>query len=104
MRAGRHDGCGFEHFEVCERHKRKWLLTRDELEALSDVSIFILPTFIMEVPAEFNLFLWEWNQVRNPTIPPGAVQRSLLSNTSVAIHETWDKPVFHLVYARAPLG
>lgn len=38
----------------------------------------------MEVPAEFSLFMWAWSQVRNPTVPSGAVQRSLHSNTSLA--------------------
>lgn len=38
----------------------------------------------MAVPAEFNLFLWEWSQVRKPTVLSGAVQGPLLSNTSLA--------------------
>lgn len=56
IRAGRHDGCGSEHSEVCERHEREWLLTRGQLEALSEASTFLLSFFIMEVPAEFNPF------------------------------------------------
>lgn len=67
-----------------ERHESTWLLTRDQLQALSEASTFVLPIFIVEVPAEFHLFFFFVGVEPSKGIPPFLLEQ--FRDLSSAIH------------------